>query len=301
MDIRKLNYRAGWLVADYLNEMPRAISAELMAEMLPEGAAPADEAFVYAALLSGFMGLDPDASEEDRVIESQYLRTGLQRMDPTRWKSDPYYCNIQIGAASSGAWELAWQHYEPYELFLRDELILTDDLRQIPAIGYFPESFSYPSILQDGREWMSIKPSEIQSSQAAIDTACGRVVTFGLGLGYFAYMAARKPEVSSVTVVELDPSVIRLFREQILPQIPEKDKITVIQSDAFDYLEHQINPESVDFVFMDIWHDIADGTNLYLRAKPFEARFPNTRFTYWIERSLRCALVDRLIHSASHE
>lgn len=295
MDIRKLNYRAGWLVADYLNETPQAITPALMAEIFPEGCSePAAEEHIYAALLGGFMGLDPDASEEDGFIVERYLRPGLQRLDPARWESDPYYRNIRIGAASSGAWELAWQRYEPYELFLRDDLILTDDLRQIPAIGYFPSAFSYPSVLQDGREWMSIKPSEIQSSQAAIDAAFGRVVTFGLGLGYFAYMAARKADVASVTVVERDEAVIRLFREQILPQIHEKDKITVIQDDAFDYLEHRMKPGSVDFVFMDIWHDIADGTDLYLRAKPFEARFPNTRFTYWIERSLRCALIDRL-------
>ena len=49
---------------------------------------------------------------------------------------------------------------------------------------------------------------------------------------------------------------------------------------------------------MDIWHDIADGTPLYVRAKQFEARFPHTRFCYWIERSLRCALVDELAHRA---
>ena len=294
MDIRNLNYRAGWLVADYLNERPRAISSELLASVLPEGADAATEQFVYAALLEGFLGLDPSASAEDRCIVEQYLRPGLVRLDPAVWRANPYYRTIRIEAAVCGDWELAWQHYAPYELFLRDDLILTDDLRQIPALGYFPEAFSYPSVLQEGREWMSIKPSEIASSQAAVDRAFGRVVTFGLGLGYFAFMAARKASVVSVTVVERDPAVIRLFNEHILPQIPERGKISVIEADAFDYLDNGMRPADVDFVFMDIWHDIADGTDLYLRAKPYEARFPRTRFSYWIERSLRCALIDRL-------
>lgn len=294
MDIRKLNYRAGWLVADYLNEHPRAITPELMASVLPDNADAATEQFVYAALLSGFLGLDPVVSADDRFIVDQYVRPGLLRMDPSVWRENPYYRQIRIDPAVCEGWELAWQRYEPYEMFLRDDLLLTDDLRQIPALGYFPAAFSYPSVLQDGREWMSIKPSEIASSQAAIDAAFGRVVTFGLGLGYFAFMAARKASVVSVTVVERDPAVIRLFNEQILPQIPERGKITVIQADAFDYLDRQMRPAEVDFVFMDIWHDIADGTDLYLRAKQYEARFPHTRFTYWIERSLRCALVDRL-------
>jgi len=299
MDIRKLNYRFGWLVADYLNDTPCAITRELMEEMLPDGADAAAEQFVYAALLSGFLGLDPDASEEDRFLFERYLQPGLQRLDPARWLENPYYRNIRIPDASLEGWNLAWQSYQPYELFLRDDLALTDDLRQIPALGYFPEPFSYPSVLQDGREWMSIKPSEIESSQAAVDAASGRVVTFGLGLGYFAYMAARKPGVRSVTVVERDPSVISLFRTYILPQIPEKEKIRVVEADAFDYLEHRMAAARPDFVFVDIWHDISDGAPLYVKVRSYESRFPGTRFSYWIERSLKCALIDELEHFAS--
>lgn len=296
MDIRRLNYRAGWLVADYLNDNPCLITPELMAELVPEGAPAAMEEHVYASLLSGFMGLDPDSSDEDRMIVERYLQPGLERLDPEVYRQDPYFRQIVIPAASRGEWELAWQEYRPYELFLRDDLILTDDLRQVPAIGYFAEPFRYPSVLQGGREWMSIKPSEIESSLPAIEAARGHLVTFGLGLGYFAYRAASKDSVTSVTVVELDPAVCALFCEHILPQIPFKDKITVKQCDAFDYLEHQMSINPPDFVFMDIWHDIADGTPLYVRARQYEARFPGTQFTYWIERSLKCSLVDRLMN-----
>ena len=300
MDIRKLNHRYGWLVADYLNDSPDAISQELLSDFLPEGADPASEETVYAALLGGFLGLSP-ASEEDRFLMDKYLRPGLRRMDADFWRRDPYYRNIRIDAAEKAGWQLDWQTYRPYELFLRDDLILTDDLRQIPAIGYFPEAFSYPSVLQDGREWMSIKPSEIESTRAAVEAAAGRVVTFGLGLGYFAYMASRKPEVVSVTVVERDAAVISLFQDYLLPQFPNKDKIAVIESDAFDYLEHQMSLSPPDSVFMDIWHDISDGTPLYVRARQYEGHFPTTRFTYWIDRSIRCALVDFLADRADKQ
>lgn len=299
MEIRKLNHRIGWLIADYLNEMPDAVTSSLMAELLPPGTDAATEEHIYAALLSGFLGLDPDASEEDNILVRDYLQPGLKRLDAAHYRDNPYFRDIRIEERSLGAWQLTHQTYQPYELFLRDDLILTGDLRQIPAIGYFPEAFSYPSVLQNEREWMSIKPSEIESSQPAVDGAFGRVVTFGLGLGYFAFMASRKPDVTSVTVVERDPSVIELFRECILPQFTEKDKIIVIQSDAFDYLEQGMKSLKPDFVFVDIWHDIADGTRLYVRAKQFEAHFPRTRFVYWIERSLRCALVDELIETSA--
>lgn len=298
MDIQKLNRRVGWLIADYLNEMPCAITPALMAEMFPDGAEPAGEEVVYRALLCGFLGLDPEISEEDRFIEAHYLVPGLRRLDPAPYLKNPYAAAVRFEEKSVGSWQLTWQRYEPYELFLRDDLILTGDLRQIPALGYFAQPYAYPSVLQDGREWMSIKPREIESLQAAVDAAFGRVVTFGLGLGYFAFMASEKPEVAAVTVVERDPAVIELFEKAILPQFSNKNKITVIQSDAFDYLEHRMSFGNVDFVFMDIWHDIADGTALYVRAKQYESRFPHTRFSYWIERSLRCALVDDLVHSA---
>ena len=298
MEIRTLNHRVGWLIADFLNGDPCTVTPELMAELLPSGADATTEETIYTALLSGFLGLDPETSAEDRFIAEQYLRPGLRRLDAAVCRDNPFYRNIRIEEQTCGAWQFVRQAYKPYELFLRDDLILTGDLRQIPAIGYFAEPFSYPSVLQDGREWMSIKPSEIESSQAAVDAAIGCVVTFGLGLGYFAYMAARKPDVVSVTIVERDPSVIELFLGQILPQIPEKNKISVIQSDAFDYLEHQMRHSQTDFVFMDIWHDIADGVPLYVRARQYETRFPFTRFTYWIERSLRCALVDELASRA---
>ena len=299
MEIRKLNHRIGWLIADYLNETPGAVTSSLMAELLPPGTDAATEEHIYAALLSGFLGLDPDASEEDNILVRDYLQPGLRRLDAAHYRDNPYFRDIRIEERSLGAWQLTHQMYQPYELFLRDDLILTGDLRQIPAIGYFPEAFSYLSVLQDGREWMSIKPSEIESSQPAVDGAFGRVVTFGLGLGYFAFMASRKSDVTSVTVVERNPSVIELFRECILSQFTEKDKITVIQSDAFEYLEQGMKSLQPDFVFVDIWHDIADGTRLYVRAKQFEAHFPRTRFMYWIERSLRCALVDELIETSA--
>ena len=294
MEIQTLNHRFGWLVADYLNETPRAITTRLMEELLPPGADSSADEVIYAALLGGFLGLDGEHSEEDRFLEERYLRPGLRRMDPAQYRQNPYYRQIRIPEAAESGWQLAWQTYAPYELFLRDDLELTDDLRQIPALGYFPEAFSYPSVLQDGREWMSIKPSEIESSQAAVDAATGRVVTFGLGLGYFAFMASEKPDVSSVTVVERDRAVIDLFTRHILPQFPQRRKVKVVEADAFDYLERSMPAAAPDFVFMDIWHDIADGAPLYVRARQFEARFPRTRFLYWIERSLKCALVDEL-------
>lgn len=295
MNRREINHRAGWLVADYLNDMPCAITKELI-DSLMESPSKDEEEMLYASLLAGFTGLEPESSEEDAEIENNYLRKGLKRLETSDFENNPYYQNIHIGGSVCGDWNLSWRKYQPYEAFLRDDLILDEQGREIPSVGYFQSEFCFPSVMQDGREWMSIKPSEIVTSQGAIDAARGKVVTFGLGLGYFVYMALLKPEVESVTVVEINNDVISLFKKYLLPQFPRKSDVRIVNCDAFEYLEKGLD---ADFVFMDIWHDIADGTDIYIKARQYESRYPDVKFTYWAERSLRCAAADLLFQKVT--
>ena len=39
---------------------------------------------------------------------------------------------------------------------------------------------------------MTITPDEIETMKEAVDQAFGNVLTFGLGLGYYAYMVSEK-------------------------------------------------------------------------------------------------------------
>lgn len=76
--------------------------------------------------------------------------------------------------------------------------------------------------MEDGQEWMAIKPNEIETMRQPIARAAGQVVAFGLGMGYYAFMVSEKPEVKTLTIVERDENVIALFREHILPQFPKR-------------------------------------------------------------------------------
>jgi hypothetical protein len=98
-------------------------------------------------------------------------------------------------------------------------------------------------------------------------------------------MVSQKPEVTHVTVVERDPSVISLFEEFILPQFPNRGKITVVEADAYAYAE-AMGEKRFDCAYVDIWHDVLDGVNMYLRMKRLEHLSPGTRFLYWIEPSM---------------
>ena len=164
--------------------------------------------------------------------------------------------------------------------------MIFDDFRELPPLGFFTEEFSFPAILENGNEWMTLTPVDLDTCEEAIEAAHGKVITFGLGLGYYAYMASEKETVDSVTVVELSEDVISLFKEHILPKMPNRHKIKIINADAFKYAEEQMPEENYDFAFVDTWRDASDGAPMYLRMKSLEHLSPSTEFMYWIENFL---------------
>ena len=129
---------------------------------------------------------------------------------------------------------------------------------------------------------MSVVVSEIESMKAPIEAARGKVVTYGLGLGYYAFMASEKPSVESVTVVEMNPDVISLFEKNILPQFPHKEKIHICNADAFEFIDRQKDGD-FDAAFSDFWGGYFDGLALYRRFFPKTVRFKKTKHFYWIE------------------
>lgn len=89
----------------------------------------------------------------------------------------------------------------------------TKEGRQIPQIGFFDTEFMFPALLENDRIWMTITPNEIETMKEPVDGAFGHVLTFGLGLGYYACMVSEKENVESVTVVDMNEDVIRLFKK----------------------------------------------------------------------------------------
>jgi spermidine synthase len=130
-------------------------------------------------------------------------------------------------------------------------------------------------------------PNETNTTKPAINFSEGKVLTYGLGLGYFAYMSALKENVESVTVVERSRDVIDLFKKYILPQLPNPEKLEIVESDAFEFAEKRMQEGGYNTVFTDIWHDPSDGCDLYLRMKTYEKLLPDAKFVYWVEDTLK--------------
>lgn len=226
-----------------------------------------------------------DTFGKDRTFFQKYFPLSLRKEFVEDYLSNPYLNNIVFKVGKKGNITFEKGIYKPYQPFVYNDLFLNFDGMIIPQVGFFTKEFSFPRICENGREWMTITPNEINTMKKPISLAKGRVLCLGLGLGYFAYMCSLKSEVEEIVVIERNPVLIELFKEFILSQFSFKEKVKVIEGDAFDYLK---NPSSLfDFVFADLWHDCGDGVDLYLELKKYEDKYPKALFTYWIEDSMK--------------
>lgn len=283
-ETRQRNNDVSWMLCDYLNENPCMINKELMDSLNPDGTLP--EEVIYTALLTGFCGLNGEENKRDMALINDYFIPSVKKLDPKVYAEDLYYKNIKIPDAKFGHWELKYEKYNAYEAFVCNELILCDDFKEIQSIGFFNEDFYYPAVMENGHEWMAIKPNETATIKFAVDAAFGKVVTFGLGMGYYPYLVSLKDNVDSITIVERSEEVIKLFKKYILPQFEHPEKVRIVCADAFEYAEKQMPHEKFKYAFADTWHDVSDGLEMYLKMKRLEYLSPSTEFSYWVEESL---------------
>ena len=281
-EVQELNAAVLELYSRYLNQAPCAVTADEVREL--SAACGVDHETAWRMLFAACCGLDGEKNPLHRRVMEQYLTPSVRLLDVQAYRSNPYLTTVCFPEGQVGKWTLKTQRYQPGEAFIRDDLVLRPDLTELPLMGFFMEKFDYPAVLENGREWMTITPNEIESMAPAIAAAHGHVCAFGLGLGYFAFMASNKDNVSRVTVVERDPSVIELFKTHILPRFPHKEKVDIVDNDAF--LQAKAGLHGADFAFVDLWHDVADGTDMYCRMKKLEKYSPDTEFSYWIESSI---------------
>lgn len=278
------NFRVTRLYASYLENFPELLGAELINSITEDSSI--DKTDAIAALLCEMFGLDTESRPEDRRLFRDYIYPSVRILDAAKYEENPYYKTVKLPNVKVGTWEFKNEHYPPYRAVICHDMIIKNDFSEVPPLGFFDRRFDFPAVLEDGNEWMTLTPVDIDTCDDAIDKAHGRVVTFGLGLGYFAFMVARKDEVDSITVVEKSRSVIKLFREYVLPYFPCPEKLTVIEADAFEYAEKVMPSEGFDYAFVDTWRDASDGAPMYEKMIALEHLSPTTEFDYWIEHFL---------------
>ena len=230
-----------------------------------------------------FAELEQTVRLDDEMVRLLYR--SAKRLDKGEFRANPYLAAVKIPTVKEGKFTLTESRYAKGEIIQCDMPDFTA-AHAVPKLGFFSSPVRFPTIYEGNVPWMSVIPSEIRSMQKPIDAARGRVLVLGLGLGYYPFMISLKEEVEEIVIVERAAEVKKLFEEHLLPQFPGRDRITVVRSDAFDYLDG-MERGRFDFCFADIWEGAEDGVPLYGRLKSYESRFPETRFSYWIEDQLR--------------
>lgn len=171
----------------------------------------------------------------------------------------------------------------------KDTLIMLDYPKMDCVLNHYVHYGSYNNdvvsfkLTEGGNVYMSPTEMEYNTMKKYIDRAWGNVLTFGLGIGFYQYMALLKDDVKSVTVVEKNPSTIKLFKEYILPQFDIAKKIEIIQGDAFDYAtEEFIN--KFDYTFIDIHFNNNDGADFY--EKFIKKGVDFNKVGFWIQEQI---------------
>ncbi len=246
--------------------------------------------------------------DEDAMEEAFYRFLGLESQDPEvmklrecnnfghllHLKEDEFlhhpFNQIPIKEAVLGPYQLKYNAFLPYEIFNEDDTIGNEEnnFAEITYLGYFTKKVPYLMLTQKNEIWMSVTPHEIKTMKEEIASAKGRVLTFGLGLGYYAFEVSNKEEVESVTIIEKDSQVISLFEKNILPSFKHKEKIKIIKQDAFCYFKNQLKNDMYDTIFVDIYHTAEDALPLYIRFKQSERQYKIDSVHYWIEKSILC-------------
>lgn len=149
------------------------------------------------------------------------------------------------------------------ETVMRDQVSMTDWVlkrrRDIPLIrGYF-SGFIFNvknnwMLTKGGTAWMSTTPMELESSSHHAMAAYGDILIAGAGMGVLAYNCVIKPEVVSITIVDIDEYVIELLDHIAMTQAWPlwREKVSYITHDALTVKTGL----SYDVALVDIWPNL---------------------------------------------
>lgn len=201
------------------------------------------------------------------------------------WENSLYHRTVHLDKAESSHFTYETEWMAGNQLFNCDVLQKDPqrELNDFMRLKAMDRDFQAIFLLQDGKDWMMDAPSEAFTNDPVARISRGKVVTFGLGIGYYIFMACQNPEVTSLHVVERSREVIEMFQEKILPQFSTSVPITLICDDAY----RKWNPsflKEFDTIYADIWQSSEDGlTSITKLLELYEPPFEKTHF--WIEDS----------------
>jgi hypothetical protein len=266
-------------LADYYNEFLKNQLKELSSEAFSLSA-PKEE---YRKTFFKLSGLKDD--KENETLYDSYKIGDAPLLDDLAYRKDSFYRDIEGKEHRDEHYSLGYAKYRAKERFVyRESDSETAEFKEITHLGYFKDDFPYLALKKDGVTWMSIIPHEMNTMKEAIREAKGKVLALGLGLGYYAYHALLKDEVSSLTVVDSDEKIVSIFKDCLLPEFKNVEKLNIVSNEAISFL-NSIKRDEFDYIFVDLRHDPVDGLEAYLKIKHILNSF-DIKASYRIEKDM---------------
>ena len=243
-----------------------------------------------------FLGLKVTMANQLK-IQRQMKKAGFQEfqgledtwpsllISAEEYQKTPYNSHVKLDQIEDKGFRFSKETVNANELFSISAIHsdLERELNDWMTLRALDQPYVATYLWQGDKVWMLDAPSEANTMDPYAHKAHGNVCTFGLGIGYFSFMAMLNPNVKSITVIERSPAVISMFKKYLLPQFPTTIPITIIEGDAFDYFtDTYIN--DFDYVFVDIWQSNDDGFLLIERL--LSQYYPDfQKVDFWIESS----------------
>ena len=281
LETKEINISIADLFLDYLENYKNNIDVNLFSSFEKNN----DEKAFYNSLMD-VMEIDL-GNKENIFIGEHFIFPGIKCLDTKIYEDNPYVKKMKIKEQKINNLELKYLSYLPYEGFPFDDIKINEEnyFQETTQIGFFKKPYHFLALLENDEIWMSVNPNEIETMKKPISNANGNIVVFGLGMGYFPYMCSLKHDVEHITIIENNQKIIALFKSKLLPLFEHKEKITIINSDAFTYLK-SIKSNMFTYGFVDLWHNPNDGIYAFLKFKSYESQLPSIKFDYWLEDGL---------------
>lgn len=233
-------------------------------------------------------------SSIEHQINSSYEKLGLDykvRQSANVFKEIPYNKDIKLTNLKNKL-NIKSKAMPKYYIHQADTIKVDKYFKPYIKMVAYDKPIQIPCIVENEEVWMSPTLREYNTMKESIDKATGNVLAFGLGCGFYPYLCLLKEEVKSVTILELNPRIITIFKEFILPQFPRAADIKIIKGNAFDYFNDEFLNQ-YDYTFVDIWKGSTDGLKVYKDLLKKSVSYSN--IDYWIENEI---LIDISIHIA---
>lgn len=227
-------------------------------------------------------------AKADTVKELNELYSSLNlefeiKHNPSSFLDIPYNKDIKFDSVkNNGSVSLQKFTINKNILHMFDYPISDEYLKTYVLYGAYTKNIDTFRIVENGNTYMTPTIMEYNTMKDEIDRASGKVLTFGLGIGFFQYMCLLKDNVESVTVIEKNEIIIDFFEEYILPQFKNKN-IKIIKGNAYDYFKKDFF-EIYDYVFVDIHFNNNDGFEVYRNLLKSDVDMSNVGF--WIENQI---------------